>query len=68
MKKTIADGWHKWGIYDLYVEDGRVLRGTTKGWDAKTVYAYKWTPSINAWVKGQPKLGTLKRSAAWEMK
>lgn len=67
MAIVIKDGWHKWGSYSLYVEGGRVLRGTTDGWDAKTVYAYKWNPSVKAWIKGQPKLGTLKRSTAWKM-
>lgn len=68
MKKAIADGWHKWGTYDLYVEGGRVLRGTTgEGASYRTVYPYKRTPA-GEWSKGTPKLATIKRSSAWALR
>lgn len=66
MKKIITDGWHEYGIYDLYIEGGRVLRGTTKGWNAKTVYPYKRNPR-GGWDKGTPLYSTLRRSSAWKM-
>ena len=66
MKKTITDGWHEWGDYDLYIEGGRVLRGTTKGWDARTVYPYKRNRA-GGWDKGTPLYSTYRRSSAWKM-
>jgi hypothetical protein len=66
MKKIITDGWHKWGNYDLYTEGGRVLRGTTKGRDVRTVYPYKRNPR-GGWDKGTPLYSTLRRSSAWKM-
>lgn len=49
--KEIRDGWHVICGYHVYVESGRVIRGMTEGWQAKTIYPYRvhyvWRDSIN---------------------
>lgn len=38
----MKDGWNEFEGYDIYVEDGKVLRGTKKeGLGEVTVYPYK---------------------------
>lgn len=66
MKKDYT-GWYEHGGYDLYVENGIVVRGTTKGSYPVTVYPYKSNRS-GGWDKGTPTLETYKRSKAWMMK
>jgi len=36
--KKIKDGWHTICGYDMYVEDGKIIRGVE---DSQTVYVYK---------------------------
>ena len=41
MKKTYTDGWHKVAGYDVYVENGLIVRGTIgAGFDYRTSYPY----------------------------
>ena len=37
----VKDGWHRVYGHDVYVEDGRVLRGTTVD-GQNTTYPYRW--------------------------
>lgn len=37
----VKDGWHRVYGHDVYVEDGRVLRGTTTD-GQNTTYPYRW--------------------------
>ena len=40
----MKDGWHKVYGEDVYIEDGKVLRGTTgHGFTYRTTYPYRWT-------------------------
>lgn len=40
----MKDGWHKVYGEDVYVENGRVLRGTTGSGPAyRPTYPYRWT-------------------------
>jgi len=42
MKKIIADGWHTVEGYEVYVENGKILRGILgKGNAQRTAYPYK---------------------------
>lgn len=43
MNRTISDGWHKLCGYDVYVEDGRVLRGVTddRNHGPRTTWVYR---------------------------
>lgn len=40
MKKVI-DGWHAICGYNVYVEDGRVMRGVSGGQNPTTTYPYR---------------------------
>lgn len=40
--KKINDGWHKIAGYDVYVEGGRVLRGTKTDYNGYEVSAYPY--------------------------
>ncbi len=41
--KAIRDGWHKVAGYDVFVEGGKVLRGTIgSGTSYRTGYPYKY--------------------------
>ena len=67
MDKNNYTGWYDNGYFELYCENGLVIRGKTKGKDARTVYPYK-RDNRGEWDKGTPKLTTFLRSAAWQMK
>lgn len=44
MKKVIKDGWHKLAGYEVYVEDGYVIRGVVSefhGLSQHSVYPYE---------------------------
>lgn len=43
MKRKISDGWHKIYGYDVYVEDGCVVRGVTDDWKQglRTTWVYR---------------------------
>lgn len=51
MLKKEKDGWHNFYGNDIYVEDGKVLRGN-KGSDFSyvTVYPYRWDSNRNCWI------------------
>lgn len=41
MKKEYKDGWHKVAGYDVYIENGLIVRGTIgTGYDYRTAYPY----------------------------
>ena len=43
MKRKISEGWHKLCGYDVYVEDGYVVRGVTDDWKQglRTTWVYR---------------------------
>lgn len=43
MKRKISDGWHKLCGYDVYVEDGCVVRGVSDDWKQglRTTWVYR---------------------------
>ena len=44
MATKVKDGWHKGNGWDIYVEDGKVLRGvdTDQNGSQITVYPYRY--------------------------
>ena len=64
--KEPVTGWRKACGYDVWVEDGRVLRGIDNG---RTVYPYK-TSKSGGWDKGTPTIETLRAGlhrGSWRM-
>ena len=42
MKKRLSDGWHKVSGFNVYVEDGYIIRGTLgKDTTYRTAYPYR---------------------------
>ena len=49
--KKVKDGWHTITGYDVFVEDGRVVRGTAgSGYNLHTVYPYRYNRGLRCWV------------------
>ena len=50
--KQVKDGWHTVAGHNVYVENGKIIRGV-EGEDLTRVpvYPYRWMPSANAWSK-----------------
>ena len=40
--KKISDGWHKVSGYDVYIEDGKILRGIKLDHNGSQVTAYPY--------------------------
>ena len=45
----IKDGWHTIAGYEVYVENGRILRGLNGSGD-KTLYPYRWNKQYDSRV------------------
>lgn len=48
----IKDGWHKICGYDVYIENGKILRGVkpdVSGCGEVFAYVYRWKKSLNCW-------------------
>ncbi len=43
MTRTLKDGWHEICGYDVYVEDGKILRDTKNDINGGLVPAYPYT-------------------------
>jgi len=50
--------WAGAGIYNVYVEDGKVIKGTDPM--GKVVYPYKYYRRFKKWKLIKPKLATLR--------
>jgi hypothetical protein len=48
----IKDGWHVVYNEDVYVENGKVVRGVTKDYNGSEVtsYPYEYNKDYNCWV------------------
>ena len=48
----VKDGWHESHGYDLYVEDGYVMRATKTDCNGSPVAAslYQWSKSYHCWI------------------
>ena len=42
MVKTMKDGWHKISGFDVYVEDGKIIRGTKEDSNGSIIPAYPY--------------------------
>lgn len=60
--KKINDGWHVVKGFDVYVEDGRVVRGVRA-----MVSAYPYRLTKNGWEIGKPLVSTF-RNSNWTLK
>lgn len=51
--KRYKDGWHKIAGYEVYMEDGYIVRGTLgTGVNYRSAYVYRWCGApYNAWVR-----------------
>ena len=59
--KTVRDGWHRIKGYDVYVENGRVVRGELgHGMHVVTAFPYKYDKALKAFVIGTPLVSTFK--------
>lgn len=65
----MKDGWHTVKGYEVYVEDGKILRGVKNDTNGSRVpaYPYKWESTNNAWCKGTPTVSAF-RGKSWELK
>ena len=65
----VKDGWHVVKGYNVYVEGGKILRGTKKDSNGQLVpaYPYKWESAYNAWCNGTPTVSAF-RGDSWELK
>lgn len=48
----VKDGWHKVYGEDVYIENGKVVRGVTKDANGseKTCYPYKYSKDHDSWI------------------
>lgn len=46
----IKDGWHTIAGESVYVENGRIVRGT-KNNDTLPAYVYRWDRGAGCWIK-----------------
>lgn len=50
--KTIRDGWHNIAGYNVFVEDGQIVRGTKPSYTAcgeEPAYVYRWLKQYKEW-------------------
>lgn len=63
----MKDGWHTIKDNDVYIEDGLIVRGTSKD-GQHTTYPYRWDKDLNCFVKKSVKPETFRKSNLYEMK
>jgi hypothetical protein len=62
----IKDGWHTVKGFEVYVEDGHIIRGTSgEGVNYKTTYPYR-SAREGGWEKGEPTVSAFKHEN-WTM-
>lgn len=67
--EKVKDGWHTVKGYEVYVEDGKIIRGVKEDFNGQrvTAYPYKWDNACHAWCIGTPTISAF-RSDCWELK
>lgn len=68
--EKIKDGWHTVSGYDVYVEDGYILRGTKPDRNGHEVDAYPYYADKDngGWTRGTPSVSEFSdgvRSGSW---
>lgn len=63
------DGWHKIKGCEVFVENGKVVRGIRldSNGERVTAYPYKYDSTYSTWCKGAPSISAFKGSS-WELK
>lgn len=46
----MRDGWHTIAGHDVYIEGGRIIRGT-KNAGQLPAYVYRWSRGAGCWIK-----------------
>lgn len=58
----IKDGWHIIKGCEVYVENGRVIRGVKNDINGGRVPAYPYKSVEDGWMIGEPAVSTFRRS------
>lgn len=58
----IKDGWHIIKGYEVYVENGRVIRGVKEDINGGEIPAYPYKLVEGGWMIGEPAVSTFRKS------
>lgn len=62
----IKDGWRRIKGFEVYIEDGRVIRGIREDVNGGRYSAYPYKSVEDGWMIGKPAVSTFRKSN-WEL-